>query len=214
MAGRKPLYHTAEEMPVTCSLRVPRGLYDETQQYVSEHRLSLTEFLLDAIRLRLDTPADPRDIQVSDKSNTIVLQELQALVDAAVEAALAKREHEAPPVRSDNRQPARDDILYNDNNTVIQELLAVEVVTPSDDTQYYDNNTVIQEEAVPVSGYGAGIAAVRAAALERQVFSCAELAAALGRPAKAVHQDLHKLVKEGLLVHEGSQRQARYRVTR
>jgi hypothetical protein len=46
MAGRKPLYHTAEEMPVSCSLRIPRGLYDETQRYLSQHRMSMTEFRL------------------------------------------------------------------------------------------------------------------------------------------------------------------------
>ena len=38
------------------------------------------------------------------------------------------------------------------------------------------------------------------------------VAAALGRPGKAVHQDLHKLVKAGMLIQEGAQRQARYRV--
>src|SRR5438105_15118488 len=97
MAGRKPLYLTAEEMPVTCSLRVPRGLYDETQQYLGEHRISLTEFVLDAIRLRLDTPADARGIKVSDNGNTIVLQEFRTMVDAAVEAALARERTLAPP---------------------------------------------------------------------------------------------------------------------
>jgi hypothetical protein len=128
MAGRKPLYQSPDEVPVSTSLRIPRALYDEAQQYVSQHRMTMTEFVLDAIRLRLDTPADPRDIILSDNSNT-VMQHIQELVNAAVQAALASGygppmpapATEVAAVPSDDIRPASDNIQHYDNNTVIQE---------------------------------------------------------------------------------------------
>ena len=87
MAGRPPTYQSAEERPVTVSLRIPRGLYDEVQRYVAMRpRMTLTEFLLDSMRLKLETPTDPRDIVLSD-DNTVI-QELQEMVDTAVQNAL------------------------------------------------------------------------------------------------------------------------------
>src|SRR5438477_341107 len=95
--ARPPTYHTDAERPVTVSVRIPRALYAQAQQYVSMRRTTLTEVLLDGLRLRLETPADPRDVLVS-QDNTVIQE---SLVEAAV----------TPP----------DDIQYYDNNTVIQE---------------------------------------------------------------------------------------------
>lgn len=87
MAGRPPTYQSAEERPVTVSLRIPRGLYAEVQRYVAMRpRMTLTEFLLDSMRLKLETPTAPRDIVLSD-DNTVI-QELQEMVDTAVQNAL------------------------------------------------------------------------------------------------------------------------------
>jgi hypothetical protein len=88
--GRPFVYQSEEEKPVTVSLRVPRDLYEQAQRYVSMRLpMTLTELLLDGLRLRLETPTDPRDLILSDDNNTVMLQ-LQDMVDAAVQAALAK----------------------------------------------------------------------------------------------------------------------------
>ena len=162
--GRPFTYRAEEERPVTLSLRVPRTLAERLKRYAAEHRQSVSELILEGIEWRLDTPADPRDIQTSDDNNTVI-QQLQGMVDAAVEAALAKREHEAPVVRRDTIQPARDDIQYYDNNTVIQEkdtapsdapeavdAQIAQHITRLEDRihviQHDDNNTVIQEPPV------------------------------------------------------------------
>jgi hypothetical protein len=123
--GRPYTYQSEEEKPVSVSLRLPRDLYEQAQQYVRMRRMTLTELLIDGLRLRLETPADPRDLLLSDDSNT-VLQHVQELVNAAVQAALATG---YPPTYTPTREaPA----------------------IPSDDIQHYDNNTVIQESATAV----------------------------------------------------------------
>src|SRR3989442_2775509 len=50
--------------------------------------MTLTDLLLDGLRLRLETPADPRDIILSD-DNT-VMQELQKMIQTAVQAEIGK----------------------------------------------------------------------------------------------------------------------------
>ena len=87
--GRPFVYQSEEEKPVTVSLRLPRDLYDRVERYVKMHPgMTLTEFLLDGAQLRLDTPADPRDIILSD-DNTVI-QEVQEMVRAAVQAEIGK----------------------------------------------------------------------------------------------------------------------------
>ena len=80
--ARPPTYQSDEEKPVTVSVRVPVELYAQTKAYAGQRRMSLTDLLLDGLRLRLETPADPRDILVS-QDNT-VMQELQEMIRAAV----------------------------------------------------------------------------------------------------------------------------------
>jgi antitoxin component of RelBE/YafQ-DinJ toxin-antitoxin module len=124
MAGRKPLYQAPDEMPASVSLRIPRALYDEAQQYIAQRRMTLTDLLLDGLRLRLDTPADPRDLLLSDDNNT-VMQHVQELVNAAVQAALATGY--GPPMHTPARTAA---------------------ALPTEAMPYYNNNTVIQKRAV------------------------------------------------------------------
>jgi hypothetical protein len=121
--GRPFVYQSDTEKPVTVSVRLPRELYAQVEQYVKlRPGMTLTEFLLDGARLRLDTPADPRDLLLSD-DNTVI-RELQEMVDAAVQKALA-RERPAPPARDATThapapEPTEHDRVYNDN-TIIQE---------------------------------------------------------------------------------------------
>ena len=165
--SRPPTYHTAEEKPVSVSLRLPRALYDHAQQYISQRRISLTELLLDGLRLALETPADPRDILVLH-DNT-VMQELQTMVDARIEAALARERTLAPPRDTPTRAPALPasipELSNDDNNTVIQEKDAAPPDAPDaletqidehitrlehriHEIQHDDNTTVIQEPLV------------------------------------------------------------------
>src|SRR5262245_50035396 len=127
-SGRPFVYEAEGERPVTVSLRMPRDLYEQIQRYVHMRgRMTTTEFLLDAARLKLETPTAPRDLILSD-DNTVI-QELQAMVEAAVETALTKRygQGEAPSgrpsamlVRSDS--PESVPTLSSDDNTVLQPL--------------------------------------------------------------------------------------------
>ena len=87
--GRPPVYQSKDEKPATVSLRIPRDLYKQAQKYVQQRSpMTLTELLLDGLRLRLETPADPRDIILSD-DNT-VMQELQEMIQTAVQAEIGK----------------------------------------------------------------------------------------------------------------------------
>ena len=87
--GRKPVYQSNDEKPVLVSLRIPRDVYEQVERYVKMRpRMTLTEFILDGIRLRLETPADPRDFILSD-DNT-VRQEVQEMIRAQVQAEIGK----------------------------------------------------------------------------------------------------------------------------
>jgi len=124
--GRPFAYQSDTEKPVTISVRLPRDENKQVERYVKMHpSMTLTELVLDGIRLRLDTPADPRDIILSD-DNT-VMQEVQEMIRAAVQAEVGKLGAFMPP--HFNRQgvipppeaaaeptPA----LAHDDNTVLQ----------------------------------------------------------------------------------------------
>jgi hypothetical protein len=85
--GRPFVYQAEDEKPVTVSVRLPRDLYDQVARYVKMHPgMTLTEFFLDGARLRLDTPADPRDLILSD-DNTVI-REVQEMIRAAVQAEI------------------------------------------------------------------------------------------------------------------------------
>jgi len=145
MAGRKPLYYSDDEKPVSVSLRVPRTLYDQVQQYVDMRRMTMTDAIVESLRLWLETPADPRAALLSGNSNT-VMQEWEALVDARIEAKLSSLLSPAvAPVSTDNMQPFPDDIPPSSDNiphyssTVIQKTPSASVpegVPPFDVVKY------------------------------------------------------------------------------
>ena len=124
--ARPPTYHTDAEKPVTVSVRIPRALYAQAQQYVSMRRTTLTEVLLDGLRLRLETPADPRDVLVS-QDNT-VMQELQEMIRAAVHKEIGTlSDFLGPQARAAGllptpAAPPSGGIQHDENTTGIQEL--------------------------------------------------------------------------------------------
>ena len=78
--ARPPTYQSAEEKPVTVSARVPVELYAQAKAYAGQRRMSLTDVLLDGLRLRLETPAGPRDIIVA-QDNTVIQEETVQVSD-------------------------------------------------------------------------------------------------------------------------------------
>jgi len=125
--GRPFVYQSEDEKPVTVSLRLPRDVYDRVARYVKMHPgMTLTEFFLDGARLRLETPADPRDIILSD-DNTVI-QEVQEMIRAAVQAEIGKLGafmEQATNALTLTPAPAEPDpALSHDSNTVIQDTSA------------------------------------------------------------------------------------------
>src|SRR6266699_5197211 len=121
-AGRPFTYQSEEERPRTVSVRIPRELYEPLEARVKQRRTTMSEALLEAIRLWLETPADPRDLLPSDDNNTVIPQ-LDELVEAAVERILAQRHATQAPVPTAPAQapaPPRDEIPSYNSTTVIQ----------------------------------------------------------------------------------------------
>ena len=123
--GRPYKYHEDEVRPVTISLRIPPDLAEELKAYAAQHRQSITDVVMDGIRMRLDTPADPRDLILSD-DNTVI-PEVQEMIRAAVQAEVGRvsafsQPHShtprgTPPEAAAEPAPA----LSSDDNTVLQE---------------------------------------------------------------------------------------------
>jgi Arc/MetJ-type ribon-helix-helix transcriptional regulator len=123
--GRPFEYQSEEERPVTVSLRIPRELYEPVQQRVQLRRTTLTEAIKDALGLWLEKPLDPRDL-ISSDDNTVI-RELEEMVEAAVQRALAKERAALGALDTSTSTPASEaapqpgvDLSYNDN-TVLQE---------------------------------------------------------------------------------------------
>ena len=134
--GRPSVYQSDAEKPVTVSLRLPRDVYEQAQRYVGMRLpMTLTDLLLDGLRLRLDTPADPRDLILSD-DNTVI-QKLQEMVEAAVQRALAKQRTTAPTLDPPTLTPAPEapaepiPEISHDDNTVLQQKVARHPGRPS-----------------------------------------------------------------------------------
>ena len=133
MAGRPSTYQSEDEKPVSVSVRMPRALYDQLQQRVSQRRLSMTEALLEGAQLWLDTPTDPREIVLSDNGNTVIQEwedrfaalatSLQSQIDTALQAALTRIPRAAPaaPLHPTVDHPASAVMPYDNSNTVLQE---------------------------------------------------------------------------------------------
>jgi hypothetical protein len=86
--GRKSVYQSKDQWAVVISLRVPRDMEKQLKEYARLHRQSVTEVVLEGIRMRLETPADPRDMILSD--NNTVRHALQEMIRAQVQAEIGK----------------------------------------------------------------------------------------------------------------------------
>jgi hypothetical protein len=86
--GRKKVFQSKEEWAVVISLRVPRDLEKQLKEYARIHRQSVTEVVIEGIQMRLETPADPRDIILSN-DNTVI-RELQDMIRTQVQAEIGK----------------------------------------------------------------------------------------------------------------------------
>ncbi len=154
---RPVTYVTADERPVTVSIRIPRDLHSKVERYLKMHPgMTVTELVLDGLQMRLETAVDPRDIILSD-DNTVI-HELQDMIRAAVQAEVGKlsnfmdtsRRILAPEAPA---QPVAE--LLHDENTVIQERATPahgqdgpSTPAPSTSGISYDNNTVIHQPDV------------------------------------------------------------------
>jgi hypothetical protein len=131
-------------------------VYDRVARYVKRHPgMTLTEFFLDGARLRLDTPADPRDILLSD-DNTVI-QEVQEMIRAAVQAEIGKlRDFMGPNVSTPEGIPAPEAAalaeVLADAATFLEDeddeaMPAPEAPAPPVPDISYNSNTVLQEKA-------------------------------------------------------------------
>src|SRR5262245_17601328 len=205
MPGRKPLYQSNAERPVTLCVRVPRALYNQLQAQMDIRRMSLTDAALDALQLWVETPADLRDTETSPSGNTTVLRQFEELVDArleALEAALATLRREAP-ASTESMQPSPDTLRYNNSITdVIQELDATLPAPPRPAPSTRGPASAAGRRAAnPVYGALSRRVAETAAQLGR--FTNAELAAALGRRRASCHKILEGMVTAGTLQKDG-----------
>jgi hypothetical protein len=195
--ARPPKYATKDDKPISVSLRIPRDLHEQAQHHATMRRTTLTELLLEGLRLRLETPTDPRDILVS--RDITVMQELEQLIDARVYAVLAAQQVPAP-------EPApthRADEISHYGNAVLQEQCADAQPTPLRDERMQG------ESHHQPRARGAVRDAVLAALTQRELATAADLAKALGDASKAgiktVWQALQRLAERGEVIRAGRQ---------
>jgi hypothetical protein len=189
--ARPPTYHSDEERPATVSVRIPQDLYGQAKQYASMRRLTLTELLLDGLRLRLDTPADPRDILVSQENT--VIQEWEAMVDARIEAALVRERTLTPPFALPMLAP---EVSYDDKNTVIQGSSRAAAAPKGAKPQ--------PGASVPFKDQ------VLAVVTAQGPLTCDAVADAVHAPHKKTWRVLQELIAEGLLRREGTRERTVY----
>jgi hypothetical protein len=150
--GRKPVYQSKDEWAVVISLRVPRDLEKQLKGYARIHRQSVTEVVLEGIRMRLETPADPRDMILSD-DNT-VRHALQEMIRAQVQAEIGKL-HTFMGSAFDALKlaPAAEVIplpgyeVQSSNTVATENVPAPEASAESVPELSHDSNTVVQESA-------------------------------------------------------------------
>jgi hypothetical protein len=207
--GRPFAYQSENEKPVTVSVRLPREVYTQVERYVKRYPgMTLTEFMLDGIRLRLDTPADPRDILLSD-DNT-VMQEVQEMIRAAVQREVGKLSAFMPPhVSTPGSTPVREepaepmaDLSYYDN-TILRE---IEEAAPQDAPSISsDDNTVLQENTSRRPGRRSTLRQPIIDLLREhpQGLTAVQMKVHLG-VTKNIGDTLAGMVRDGLLAKQGS----------
>jgi hypothetical protein len=140
-------YADDTDKPVSVSLRIPRDLYDQAQHLAQMRRTSLTALVLEGLRLRLETPLDPRDMLVSHDDT--VMQDLQELIDTRIQQALQAFSAMAS-IPSAQPTPA----FSHDKNTVMQKPQTP--AKPAPPLPHDDNITVTQSQGYDASKYYLG----------------------------------------------------------
>jgi hypothetical protein len=116
--ARPPKYQSEAEKPVNVSLRLPRDLYDQAQHYVKMRRTTLTELMVEGLRMRLEAPTDPRDIIASQ--DITAMQELKQMIAEEVRAILAVQRLPIAESAPETLAPPISIFLHDKNNTVMQ----------------------------------------------------------------------------------------------
>ena len=117
--ARPPKYESEAEKPVNVSLRLPRDLYDQAHHYARMRRTTLTELIVEGLRMRLETPTDPRDIIASQ--DITAMQELKQMIASEVHAILAAQRTPIAEPAPETSAPPAPTLSHGENNTVIQE---------------------------------------------------------------------------------------------
>jgi hypothetical protein len=144
--GRPFVYQEGDKRPVTISLRVPADVYERLKRYASEHRQSVTELLLEGLQWRLEQGADPREQSLNDIQyyyNNTVIQQLQEMVDAAVQQALAKERDMLRPAAALAEVLADAAAFLEDEDD--EAMPAPEAPAPPAPELSYNDNTVLQK---------------------------------------------------------------------
>jgi hypothetical protein len=115
--ARPTKYASEEDKPVSVTLRFPRDLYDQAQEYAKRRQTTLTELVREGLQMRLETPTDPRDILVSQ--DITVMQELRQMIAEEVQTALAAQHFQTPEATS-ARQGEDNSKTRHYSNTAMQ----------------------------------------------------------------------------------------------
>ena len=211
--ARPPTYTSDAEKPVTVSVRIPKALYAEAKHHVAQRRMSLTELLLDGLRLALSTPTDPRNILVS-QDNTVI-QELQEMVNTAVQVALIEARRSgtlAPKVSAEPVAEALADAAAFLEDADDEGMPASEAAGEPAPKLSYNSNTVIQEKAPKRHGRPSGSMRQRILDLlydHQEGLSTEQLRAFL-KPEKPIGDTLQGMRRQGVVRTEGSGKAMRY----
>lgn len=116
--ARPPKYESEAEKPVNVSLRLPRDLYDQAHHHARMRRTTLTELIVEGLRMRLEASADPRDIIASQ--DITAMQELKQMIAAEVHAILAAQRPPIAEPAPETSAPPAPPFSHGKNNTVMQ----------------------------------------------------------------------------------------------
>jgi len=220
--GRKPVYQSADEKPVLVSLRIPRDVYEQVERYLKMHpRMTLTEFILDGIRLRLETPADPRDMILSD-DNTVI-RELQEMIRTQVQAEIGKLQDfmgsamdalklSPTPEAAAAVIPVPGYEVTPGHSVVTDDVPAPAAAAEPVPPLVYDGNTVLQEkDPQPQGKRGAMRQRILQLLGEHPEGLSADEIRVYLKPQKPLGDTLQGMVRQQLLTKQGSGQAVRYR---
>jgi hypothetical protein len=111
--ARPSKYASADDKPVSVTLRLPRDLYDQAQHLAKVRQTTLTELVREGLHMRLETPTDPRDILATQEIT--VMQELRQMIAEEVQAALAAPRFQRPETAASRRREDKSKTQHYSN---------------------------------------------------------------------------------------------------